>query len=443
MIEIVCPEADYELLRSRLLFKEVECCAVLFALKARAGNKTRLLVREVAIAQPQDYSTQSPIRAELNPILVAHVAKRAKLEGLSLVFVHSHLGGEAPRFSAVDDAGEKHLSDFLDRRGLGADHGALVISEGGADARRLGGDESARFVVLGDRRTVVADINGSNAGVDPLFDRQVRAFGARGQQILGETTFGIVGLGGIGSLIAEQLAHLGVQRFVLIDPDHVELSNLNRIVGARRSDIGVAKVQVAATLIKGIKASASVEQVIGDITRISVAQKLVATDFLFGCTDSHGSRAVLQQIAYQYFIPCIDMGVVIDAHADLVEGMFGRVQMLTPGRACLTCTDLLSSEQIRRDMMSPEERAKDSYILGGGEPAPAVISLNGTVASIAITMMMSALLGIPGHARHLIYDAKKPALRAVRAEPKANCFICSKDGAMGRGDSQQLFARRD
>jgi molybdopterin-synthase adenylyltransferase len=45
-----------------------------------------------------------------------------------------------------------------------------------------------------------------------------------------QTRVATVGLGGTGSLITEQLAHLGVTGFLLIDPDTVDETNLNRLV---------------------------------------------------------------------------------------------------------------------------------------------------------------------------------------------------------------------
>ncbi len=164
-------------------------------------------------------------------------------------------------------------------------------------------------------------------------------------------------------------------------------------------------------------------------------------DLIFGCTDSHGSRAVLQQIAYQYMIPFIDMGVTITVTDGCISHIFGRVQLLSPGLACFTCDGLLDANEVRRDMMTPFERQADPYIQGVREPAPAVISINGTVTSLAITMMLSVVTAIPVRARHLLYNAMASTLRAARAQPKPDCYICSRSGSFARGDSWPLFAR--
>jgi molybdopterin/thiamine biosynthesis adenylyltransferase len=67
-------------------------------------------------------------------------------------------------------------------------------------------------------------------------DRQIRAFGHDGQRRLGAATAAVVGAGGIGSLLVQGLAHLGVGRLIVIDPDRVEPSNLNRLAGATAAD---------------------------------------------------------------------------------------------------------------------------------------------------------------------------------------------------------------
>jgi hypothetical protein len=94
-------------------------------------------------------------------------------------------------------------------------------------------------------------------------------------------------------------------------------------------------------------------------------------------------------------------------------------------------------------MMNAFERKADPYIQGAHEPAPAVISLNATVVSLAVTMMLGILAPIPIGARYLIYNALSSTLRPARASARADCFMCSREGAQGRGDLQPLFARQD
>src|SRR5947209_1053619 len=81
---------------------------------------------------------------------------------------------------------------------------------------------------------------------------------------LGNVGVGIVGLGGGGSHVAQQLAHVGVGRFTVFDPDVVELSNLNRLVGATFEDAlkKVPKPIVAERVVMNINPQARVSTIL-------------------------------------------------------------------------------------------------------------------------------------------------------------------------------------
>ena len=65
------------------------------------------------------------------------------------------------------------------------------------------------------------------------FDRNVRFFGVEGQKIISQLVVCIAGVGGLGSHIVQQLVHLGVTKFILIEPESLDETNLNRYVGAK------------------------------------------------------------------------------------------------------------------------------------------------------------------------------------------------------------------
>lgn len=444
MTELVLTSDIWRALRTQLLAGQAEACAILFTRQVtRDDGRVRLLVREVDVPSPADYTRRGRIEAELKPEVVARVTKRARLAGYGLVFVHSHPGSSSPVFSDVDDRGESQLSAFLAHRHSGVMHAAMVISAGGVRARGLGSNDDMHVISLGTTRDVLFDPDSRLDVAPEVFDRQIRAFGAAGQEMLQRLRFGVVGLGGTGSLITQQLAHLGVQDFLLIDPDILEATNLNRVVGATPQDVGVPKVDVAERMIRAINPAARVQHIQGDVIYARTALTLVNVDVIFGCTDSHGSRSVLQQVAYQYLLPYFDVGTVIAVNNGKVTHISGQVQLLAPGLACHSCSGLLSPEEVRRDMLTAFERQADPYLAGAREPAPAVISINSTVTSLAITMLLSAVVGIPGVVRHVLYDGIKAALRPMRAAPDPSCYICSMQGALAQGSAWQLFARQD
>jgi len=93
--------------------------------------------------------------------------------------------------------------------------------------------------------------------------------------------------------------------------------------------------------------------------------------------------------------------------------------------------------------MTEEERKRDPYVVGIAIPQPAVISLNGTVASLGVTMMLAAVTGFPSAARYQVFQGERGVVRAVVATPVAGCVTCSYRGALARGDLWSMPWRLD
>ncbi len=443
MSDIIFSDRLWDNLKDSLLQSDLESCSILRANVVGFGDDLRLLVRDVHIPDDKDYSYRTHTSTQLKPEFIAPIVKLAKNNNQSLIFVHTHpVTKELPKFSLTDDKGEKVLSNFLHSRGLNIQHAALVISKNGCCARQLASSSPMRVININSGIEVICSIDYEQKEINiDEFDRQIRAFGSEGQRSIESLKIGIVGAGGIGSIVAQQLAHLGVKSFLLIDPDVIESTNLNRLAGATRFDIGVSKVDVAKRYIESVGENL-VDSVQGSVLDENIALLLADTDFFFCCTDSHGSRAVLNQLAYQYLIPCIDMGVIISNNKGSISHITGRVQMLSPGESCLACTDLLDADAVRYDLMTSFQRQSDPYFEGEGEPEPAVMSLNTTIAGLGVSMFLGAVTNTPMNARYQIYDGIRGKTHAVKAKRIPNCVVCSKQGALGRGKGWSLPARK-
>lgn len=429
-IRIVGPVWDG--LEPELMADPRETCAAFFT---DAGVAGRLLARTAEIAPRNAYSSRTPTKAELQPAYLVDLTVRARRAGAGLVLVHTHpFDSATPNFSAIDDAGEEPLRAFLEARLPGRTHAAMVVSHGGVQARELGAGPAIEVIAVGADMRRLSPRSSACASVSTVFDRQVRAFGAAGQEALAALEVGVVGVGGTGSVVAQELALLGVRRFVLVDPDRLEATNRNRVFGAAPALEGCLKTRVAAANIERVNPAAEVEAIDADVLTAAAADRLAQTDFIFLCTDSHASRAMVAQLAYQHLVPTVDMGVSIGVGSTgTVEEVTGRIQMLSPGLACLVCSGALSAEAIRRELMTPEQRAADPYFRGAGEPQPAVASLNATAASLAVSMFMAAVTGAPLRARYQWYDGVSGRVRTPVVERRADCLVCSASGAMARG----------
>lgn len=399
------------------------------------------VVSEARVVPETAYEQRTRVAAVLSAAFLVEVANKARLEKLSVVLIHTHPDAAGrPRFSGVDDAGEVDLAEYFNRRVPAGDHLALVIGPDGCACRRLGTQDSVQVWAIGRNVRHLSMVTGADPAHE-IHDRQIRAFGKSGQQAIRSTRLGIVGAGGTGSVTGQQLAYLGVPDMTVVDPDTVDETNLNRLVGGRPTDIGVAKVAVAHRTISDINPDAIVRPVKDDVVNSDVLHSLIGLDFIFLCTDSHASRAAVCQLAYQYLIPVIDMGVSISVGPEGVTHITGRVQMLAPGLPCLTCSRALNAEQIRRELLTPEARAADPYVQGVHEPQPAVVSINSTIASLAVTMFLGAMTPINATARFQRYDGVAGAVRLMAVSPAETCIICTSEGVLAAGSSEKLLCR--
>jgi len=184
-------------------------------------------------------------------------------------------------------------------------------------------------------------------------------FGAAGQALLRRATVGVVGVGGGGSIVVEQLAHLGVGRIVAVDFDTVEPHNLSRIVGARGADAGRSrkKVEVMRRLVRSVDPGIAVEAIAGDIADASVAARLARCDFLFLCTDTIASRLVANAIVHSHHVPMVQVGAKVDMRGDgTMETVYVAVRPVFPKRGCLACASLLDPVALQREAATDEER---------------------------------------------------------------------------------------
>ena len=127
------------------------------------------------------------------------------------------------------------------------------------------------------------------------FSRQ-SFLGSDSARKLEQTRVTIVGLGGGGSHIAQQLAHVGVGSFRLIDPQAIEASNLNRVVGATQAEVEAnrPKVEILRRLIREIRPNANVEVA---QQRWQQADDLIKdTHVVFGCVDGYSRETIWRRL---------------------------------------------------------------------------------------------------------------------------------------------------
>ena len=239
------------------------------------------------------------------------------------------------------------------------------------------------------------------------YSRNTALFGEEGQRKIAATTVAIAGLGGLGSHIAQQLAYLGVVRFELVDDNVVTESSLNRVVGALPQDVSskTPKVRVAERLIMSIQPRASISFLEACVTCSSedaVAASIRKANVVFGCLDRESPRLFLTDLCSDFMITYFDLAT--DTGGEEEDWYGGRI-VYCDGTRCLSCLDLLDQRLIRLEQMTETELENERRLYGLkgdllGGTGPAVVSVNGVVASMAVTEFMAHVTDISRRPRN-------------------------------------------
>lgn len=271
------------------------------------------------------------------------------------------------------------------------------------------------------------------------YHRQELLFGDEGQRRIAAETIGVIGLGGVGSHAVQQLAYLGTTRFVLVDDDVVTLTNLNRLIGATQADVdtGRPKVEVARRLVESIQPLATLRQVCDSAVSDDAFRLLKQADFIFVCVDDDAIRSVMNEFCQAYERPYVDVATDIDPSSQT----FGGRMLLADGRVCVSCRDLLDQTAIRDALASDAQRKEELRIYGLrlgalGSTGPSVVSLNGILASVAVTEYLMWSTGIRDPYLHIEYKGMMGVMTRDREMPHADCYYCRH--LRGTGDAADV-----
>jgi len=223
--------------------------------------------------------------------------------------------------------------------------------------------------------------------------------GKRSQEMLETATVAIIGLGGGGSHVAQQLAHVGVGNLILFDPDQVEHSNLNRLVGAtsRDADAHAYKVEVAGRNIEAVSPGTKVIR--NPVQWQIAATSLRDADVAVSCVDTYAARQDIEVSARRFLIPLIDVGMDVH-HVEDSPHISGQVIVSSPAGPCFRCMQFLTDENLRQE----------AQLYGAAGGRPQVVWANGILASIAVGLIVELITGwhkrqLPGEYLH--YDGNE------------------------------------
>lgn len=276
------------------------------------------------------------------------------------------------------------------------------------------------------------------------FDRNIRFFGADGQAKLRNAHVVVVGCGGLGQHVIQQLAFLGVGKLTLIEDEALNRSNLNRYVLARHDDPipGTHKIDNALRAIAAIDPSIEVTPVRNSIRSHEAFEALRAVHGIFGCVDNDGARLILNEYAKAYSKEYYDLASDIEEDAGLRYG--GRVVRVDQAPGCLVCLGHIDLAAARQDLESDAARRDRAKIYGVDaemlqEGGPSVVSINGVVASLGVTEYMVGVSGIRAPKRLVVYRGDRSIVTTGVVESPPSCYFCRTLAGVGASAGMERY----
>ena len=385
-----------------------EAVAVLLCGRRDGDRRHRLIVRAVAEIPHASCPVRTSDQVTWRPDDIAPLLDRASDERLSVVKVHSHPGGFSA-FSKTDDEGDTRLLPMI-KGWVEADlpHGsAVMLPDGQMFGRIL--DSMGRFAPIEVINVVGDDLHfwyhhAGNATVPSFAASHAQVFDTGTIERLRRLWVAVIGCSGTGSPVIEQLIRLGVGVLVLIDDDHIEDRNVNRILNSTVADADLKrlKVDVQADASNRIGLGTQVIRLPENLWHTDVIRLVAQCDVVFGCMDTVDGRYLLNVLSTFYTLPYFDVGIRLDAvptgpKTGRIRDVCGTVNYLQPGRSSLMSRGLFTMDQVRAagllrtDPGAHEQQIRDGYIRGGQNHRPAVISVNMFAASLAVNEFLARL----------------------------------------------------
>lgn len=214
----------------------------------------------------------------------------------------------------------------------------------------------------------------------------------------------IIGLGGLGSPVAMYLAAAGVGELVLVDDDHVELTNLQRQIVHTTATIGQSKVASAAASLAQINPDVKVTAINRRLDPAELAQQVAEVDLVVDCTDNFGTRFAINAACVAHLKP------LVSGAAIRMEGQVAVYDPRLPDSPCYQC---LYKEGDEESLTCSES----------GVLAP-LVGIIGSVQAMEVLKVLASV-GKPLVGKLLLLDGRTMEWRTLKLRKDKACPICS------------------
>lgn len=396
--EVAC---DHLLQHYRQGKQQEDLCFGLWTPSTGAERETAIVT---AVLTPEVGERNLHGNASFEPRYLARATRAAVTSGQGLVFMHSHPASGWQDMSAPDIRAERDRIAGT-AKATGKPLIGMTVGTDGHWSARVWNEKSSgrtrtwsrKVRVLKKGRLIVWEPPAANVADRRKQRRTIESWGEERQRRLETLRIGVVGLGSVGSVVAEGLARTGIRELVLIDPDVVQSHNLDRLLNAGARDVGRRKTDVAEKSARSASPARSI-RIINHRTKIQEKAAYAAArdcDILVSCVDSPLARDLLNRIAMRDAIPVVDGGVEVrkDPRSGNMNAARWKAHIASPYTGCLRCRGQYSSSDVTLELdgswQNPDYIRGSGFEQTGGEN---VFCLSLSAASEILNMALRMLI---------------------------------------------------
>lgn len=218
----------------------------------------------------------------------------------------------------------------------------------------------------------------SNAILPARYQRNRKMITTRQQLTLLQSRVVVVGCGGLGGYIIEEMARLGIGQIIAVDPDVFEEHNLNRQLFSSPGVLGEKKVDVAMKRVAEINPAVEMQPICEALNKNNSPEIIRGMDVAADALDSVPDRKMLARMCNQLKIPLVH---------GAIAGWYGHLATQFPGDQTL--------EQIYQEDKEPQGIETE---LGNPSFTPAVI------ASLQVAEIVKIILGTGENLRNKYFS---------------------------------------
>jgi len=422
---------------------------------SRNDNRQRILIRDLWTPESEDFVFRRKFGVRLSSSGVASFLEQVADEEIPAGGnLHNHPHPK-PRFSDTDDQALATQQQFEDFAAPPKVFFQFVLgTEGRFEARwthpELDGSEQVDEIeVIGPeglkRFAPWTRRNGSPVNQEETDEirhkRTVPLVGQKGLSRIQGTRLGVIGGGGNGASFVSRAKHL-FRKFVLVDPDVVEPSNLNRLAGAVSQDAEqeTPKVEVLRRELRRFDSDIQVQTCQTSFPSPEAKETLKECDVLVVAPDNNSARYSAATFASKHRIPLVELGAGCRLNENReVDALGVHVRTQLPGGPCLSCLGL-DTEEIEPDVVTEAKRER-GYIKDSGQTPREIVTTCGIGANLALRTLTAYLGGyLPDVSQYLYFDEVAPQVIDLSSayERQPDCPICGEGSASMRAWGDHL-----